>query len=195
MKSALFWIVTVVCLLVVAITGAVQTLFSPLVFNGLGFHPIAVEYFSGGIGRFELTVFTWGEMKFSTREVGHLIDVKALLELVRNVLVGAALLTIVLLVFGSRVFGLAAQLTPVIFVALGAAVVAAYLTFGFESVGVFFHSWVFPDGNWRFPNSSLMIQLYGTDVMVTGAMFVMGAAFAALFVLAIVVRFWRRQFS
>jgi len=85
-----------------------------------------------------------------------------------------------LALLSGRAFRAACLWAPGVFVAIGGAVVLAYFTVGFQAVGSLFHRVFFPQGNWQFPFSSLIINLYGTQEMVNGTVFVLATALVLL---------------
>ena len=186
MSGVAIGIIGVFALIAFAITGAVLVLFTPAAFAALGYHPIAVEYVLGTIDQAVLLVFQMEGQVFSPREISHLADVKTMIGALRWGF-GAALAVSALLAFlNARAFRAACLWAPAIFVAIGGAVVLAYFTFGFQLVGSVFHRVFFPQGNWQFPFSSLIIRLYGTDEMIAGTVFVIAVVLALLAVIAVV---------
>jgi len=178
-----------VVLVAAAASGAVLLLFTSPVFDLLGFHPVALDYFHGRVTRPELHGMAIIGRSFGEAEIGHLDDVAAILALVfRLFLAAVALILLAALRAPARLRSAATAALSAI-VVTGAAIVAAYFAFGFEAVGVFFHRIVFPAGNWRFPADSLIIRLYGTDVMVTGTLFGIVAAVSLLVAAFVATRF------
>lgn len=182
-------VIGIICLITAALTASVLLVFSQPVFALLGFHPIAAEFMTGDIDPGVMMIFRWDDLVFTSNEISHFHDVKALLGLLRLLCVLAIVISLVLFAVKRDAFRSASLWAPLVFVVIGATVVAAFFAFGFERVGVFFHQIIFPGGNWRFPFDSLMIRLYGTDVMVTGAGFVIATATIFLIILALVARF------
>jgi len=180
MTGAAIRVLGVIALIATAVTGAVLALFTPAAFSLLGYHPIAVEYVLGSIDAAVLLVFRYDGLAFTPREISHLADVKATIGYVRMGFAAALVLCAVLALLRGRAFRAACLWAPGVFVAIGGAVVLAYFTVGFQAVGSLFHRVFFPQGNWQFPFSSLIINLYGTQEMVNGTVFVLATALVLL---------------
>ena len=186
--SGVVRVVGVFALIAAAITGSVLVLFTPAAFAFLGYHPIAVEYVLGTIDRGVLLVFEMEGLVFSPGEISHLGDVKATIGILRWGFGAALAVSVLLAVLNARAFRAACMWAPVIFVAIGGAVVLAYFTLGFQLVGSIFHRVFFPQGNWQFPFSSLIIRLYGTQDMINGTVFVIAVSLVLLTIIAAVAR-------
>ncbi|MFV2093456.1 MAG: DUF1461 domain-containing protein, partial [Hyphomicrobiales bacterium] len=178
-----------VALIAAAITGAVLLLFTPTVFSILGYHPIAVEYVLGDIDPAVLLVFRAEGKAFTPREISHLADVKMTIGLVRWGFAATLALLVLLAFFSGKAFRAICLWAPGVFLGIGATVILAYFTLGFQLVGSVFHRVFFPQGNWAFPFNSLIITLYGTEEMVNGTVFVLSTALLFLLIIAVVV--WR----
>jgi len=186
-------ILTMAVVLVAAGTGAGTVLFTYPVFDLLGFHPIALDYYSGRVSTLQMSQMILLGARFTPAEIGHLGDVGRTLETVR---LAAAISGIAVLAIGAGAPALmsrAAAATLALFGVIAGLVGAAYAIFGFERVGIVFHTVFFPQGNWMFPWNSLIIRLYGADVMVTGAGFVMAATLGILVVAWVVFRWLGRR--
>ncbi len=184
----LFRIVVAVSLIAAAATGAVLALFTEPVFWLLGFHPIALDYLHGRISRAELEQVVILGKTFGRSQIDHLDDVGALLgELLWIFLASAAIISAAM-ILARRMARPAAGLAIGSLAMAVLVVVASYLAFGFQTVGILFHQIVFPQGNWAFPWESLIITLYGTEVMVRGAVFVIGLGLFLLFAAYFIIR-------
>jgi len=170
----------VFALIATTTTGAVLALFTPVAFAFLGYHPIAVEYVLGSIDAAVLLVFRYDGLGFTPGEISHLADVKSTIGYVRIGFGAALVLCTVLALLSGRAFRAACLWAPGVFIAIGGAVVLAYFTVGFQAVGSLFHRVFFPQGNWQFPFSSLIIRLYGTQEMIIGTVFVLATALVLL---------------
>ena len=163
-----------------AASGAVLALFTAPVFELLGFHPVAIDYLDGRISRAGLEQMVIMGRTFGRTQIDHFDDVAALLQRLSWVFAASVAIIAAALAFARRLVRPAASLAFVGLALAAVAVVAAYLIYGFLPVGVFFHTVVFPQGNWSFPWHSLIITLYGTDVMLRGALFVIGLGLTIL---------------
>lgn len=181
-------VVAMVVVLVAAGAGAGAALFTYPAFDLLGFHPIALDYASGAVSTPQMFQLILLGARFTPAEVGHLADVGRMLEITRLVAAIAWAVVIGIGVRAPALMGRAAGATLALFGALAGLVVAAYALFGFEKVGIVFHTVVFPQGNWMFPWNSLIIRLYDADVMVAGAGFVIAATLGLLVVVWTVCR-------
>lgn len=191
MLGIIIRVVGVIALIAATITGAVLLLFTPTVFSILGYHPIAVEYVLGDIDPAVLLVFRAEGKAFTPREISHLADVKMTIGMVRWGFAAVLAVLAALAFINGRAFRTVCLWAPGIFLGIGATVVVAYFTFGFQIVGSVFHRVFFPQGNWAFPFNSLIITLYGTGEMVIGTVFVLAMALFFLLVIAGVV--WRAR--
>lgn len=167
-------------LLLAALGMAVIALFTTPAFEALGFHRIALHYFQGAMDETMLAGVRIGGQSFSPAEIAHFADVKWLLGVVRIACVLAIGVAIAIAFGAPAAFAKATIGAPLVFLIIGGLVVASYFTFGFLAVGVFLHEIVFPQGNYSFPWDSLIIRLYGTEVMVRGTVFVIAAALGLL---------------
>lgn len=175
-------------LLAAAIGVSVTALFTAPAFDALGFHTIALHYFQGSLDEAMLAGVRIGGLGFAPNEISHLADVKWLLAITRLVAAFAVGFVLALAVKAPQAFRRAALIAPLAFAVVGGLVVAGYFTFGFLAVGVFLHEIVFPQGNYAFDWNSLIIRLYGTDVMVRGAVFVIGLSLSLLVLTALAGR-------
>jgi uncharacterized membrane protein len=187
MRAALGLAVAVV-LVAAAVTAAVLALFSTAAFTALRFDLVALEFVHGRLAPEDLEAMVIAEQRFTPAEIAHLVDVRALIGLVGRVFVAAAGLAALAAIAVPRAVRLAASLALAGVALVGGGVGLAYGMFGFVRVGVFFHRIVFPQGNWYFPIDSLMIRLYGQEVMVAGAAFVIVAAVGLIVVAWVLTR-------
>ncbi|MHA1524531.1 MAG: lipoprotein intramolecular transacylase Lit [Alphaproteobacteria bacterium] len=177
-----------VALLVAAGAGAGVVLFTYPVFEFLGFHPIALDYFGGRIAPAQMAQKFLLGARFAPAEIAHLDDVAVMLTRIRQVAMVASTMVIALTASAPVVMGRAAVAALALFASLAGLVGAAYAIFGFERVGAVFHTLFFPSGNWRFGWDALIIRLYGANEMVSGAGFVIGATLAIVVAVLIVSR-------
>lgn len=186
MSGVIIRVFGVIALIAAAIGGGVLFLFTPPAFSFLGYHPIAVEYVLGYVDQAVLLVLRAEGKAFTAREIGHLGDVKMTIGLVRWGFGGVSAVLVLLAFINGKAFRAICIWAPVIFLAIGAAIVVAYFTLGFQFVGSVFHRIFFPQGNWTFPFNSLIISLYGTEEMVIGTVFVLTTALLSLLIIAAV---------
>ena len=179
--------VLAIALLTTAVSGAVLLLFTTPAFDALGFHPVALDYFNGSLSGGEIRLFSVAGQRFTEAEISHLDDVGHVLAMVSRVFLAAFVLCAVALYLSTRAVAAAARAALGLVAAIAVLVVMAYFTFGFDAVGSAFHEIVFPQGNWRFSFQSLIIRLYGTAVMVDGAVFVIVLSVGGLAGLALML--------
>lgn len=115
---------------------------------------------------------------FTTPEKNHLTDVKHLLN-TATIIFGICLLIIIsAIIFNkekSKNIFKKAFLYSGISALVFNAIIIIFTLFSFDSLFISFHELLFPQGNWTFPASSLLIQLYpeeffteiGTIIFVT----------------------------
>lgn len=180
MRETVATVIGTALLIVAALTSAVTLLFTGPVFAWLEFHGVALAYFHGRIDETILAGFRFLDLSFEPREIAHLADVKWLLGVVRLVAAFCVGFLVAIAFRARGVFRRAARRAPFVFVAVGVVVVVSYQIFGFHAVGTFLHEIVFPQGNYSFPFDSLMITLYGPEVMVRGSLFALGVTLALL---------------
>ena len=118
---------------------------------------------------------------FTTPEKNHLIDVRNLLN-IASILFAISLIVIIIAIIYNKkesehIFNKAflySGISAIIF----NLIILFFTIFNFDSLFISFHELLFPQGNWTFPTSSLLIQLYpegfftemGTIIFVTSIM-------------------------
>jgi len=115
---------------------------------------------------------------FTTSEKNHLIDVRNLLN-IASIIFSICLLAIIIAIIynknESKHIFKKAFLYSGISALIFNLIIIFFTIFSFDSLFISFHELLFPQGNWTFPTSSLLIQLYpegffteiGTIIFVT----------------------------
>ncbi len=197
MLNSIAWtgvrVLVAAALITFAVSSAVLILFSAPVFVFLDFHPIALDYIHQNISRSHLEeTFILGQT-FRATQIDHLDDVTALLTVLFRVFAGTATVIISTLLIDCRLLRSAASLAFIGLALTCAVIIGSFFVLGFQTVSIGFHQVIFPQGNWSFPWHSLIIQLYGTQVMIRGAVFAICLGIAILVIIYLLTRRIRRR--
>lgn len=177
-----------VALLALAGAGAGAILFTYTAFDLLGFHPIALDFLEGRLNATQMGEQVLLGARFSQAEIDHLMDVGAVMDRTRLIAAVGGAVVISISARAPALMGRAAGFALGLFASIAGLVGAAYAIFGFDRVGVVFHTVFFPAGNWRFGWDALIIRLYGANEMVAGAGFVIGTTLVIVVAVLVVCR-------
>jgi hypothetical protein len=163
-------------------------------FAWLGADATVLDYFWGRMSRADLELQIYFDLlRFTPREIEHLVDVKNVLHAGQYLGVVCACLCVVALLtvrpslqrVGLWMLGLCA--------AALLAGAATWLIGGWKPLSNALHGLVFADGSWRFPDGSLILRLYPRALIQEGLMLVSGALLASSALVYIMGRLFARN--
>lgn len=123
-------------------------------------------------GRIEATALT---VPYNEQELSHLHDVQQVMEWADTTFILLLLITLALLYYSRADWKRYLRwggITTVAFVSL----IILSLLFSFNTVFTIFHLFLFPQGNWIFPEDSLLIQAFPLAFFVRMGMMIFGGA-------------------
>ena len=176
-------------LIVITISLSIKLLFTHFVFNLLGFNPLLLHFFAGNIPSEDMV----SVHHFTTAEVAHLNDISALLTNISPIILPLIIFALLLTIM-RKLSRFKTPLTALILMSgVCIAQLSSYFFCGWQCLSYPFRTTVFPQGNWRFPETATLNQLYGTQVMQQGYIFVILSSVILLTLLTLLGWYIKRK--
>lgn len=164
------------------------------VFAWLGADATVLDYFWGTLSRTEIEAQIYFDLlRFTPREIEHLVDVKSVLHAGQYLgVVAACLCVVALLTVRPDLRRVGLWMLGLCGVALLAGA-ATWLLGGWKPLSNALHGLAFEDGSWRFPDGSLILRLYPRALIQEGLMLFSGALLASSALVYVIGRFVARN--